>query len=111
MMVFSFFSPFSLLFLSFFSPFSLLFLLHSSFIYSTKDTIRGLVNFEKMRLLCSVILELQQYQQQPYNLTRIPELTDLLQKELQAAATAEESSRYQKSLLREPRGASRDDIR
>lgn len=73
------------------------------------DTIKGLVNFEKMRMLCNVILELQQYQQQPYNLTRIPELADMVQKEL--SATASEETIYQKSLLREPRGASRDDIR
>lgn len=78
---------------------------------TTKDTVRGLVNFEKMRMMCNVILELQQYQQQPYNLTRIPELSDMLQKELTAAATVDEAPRYQKSLLREPRGASRDEIR
>lgn len=69
------------------------------------------MNFEKLRLICTVILELQQYQQQPYNLTRLPELSDLLQKELAAAAAVEEGVRYQKSLQREPRGAKRDDVR
>lgn len=64
-----------------------------------------------MRLLCNAILELQQYQQQPYNLTRISELSELLQKELTNSTGVEENTLYKKSLLREPRGASRDEIR
>lgn len=75
------------------------------------DTIKGLVNFEKLRMICAVILELQQYQQQPYNLTRLPELSEILQRELSGAAAIDEGVRYQKSLQREPRGAKRDDVR
>eukprot|EP01133_Synstelium_polycarpum_P012343 gene12343-14475_t len=44
-----------------------------------KDTLEnGLINFYKNRMVAGVIKEIQQYQQQPYNLLPVPEISNLL---------------------------------
>lgn len=58
-----------------------------------------LINFAKREMVSKVIIELQLYQQTPYNLTVIPKITSLL-KRLPVKA---EKELYQLSLVREPR--------
>jgi len=63
----------------------------------------GLINFKKCRLVASVIVEIQQYQQKPYNLNIVPLVADALQKSLEEAAQMEEKMLYDTSLSAEPR--------
>jgi len=39
-----------------------------------KDQINGLINFDKSRKISLVIREIQQYQQTPYCITKVPEI-------------------------------------
>jgi hypothetical protein len=61
-------------------------------------------NFKKCRLIASVITELQQYQQKPYNLTHCAAVYDWLVKSQQDAAPfCDEKKLYELSLESEPR--------
>jgi len=53
--------------------------------------------------VASVIVEIQQYQQKPYNLNIVPLVADALQKSLEEAAQMEEKMLYDTSLSAEPR--------
>jgi len=69
------------------------------------DWIQGLINYRKRELVYSVIREIQQYQQQSYtddfvNIAHF--LTEL--------ASNDEEKLYELSLIREPRGASLDQL-
>ncbi|KAF2070563.1 hypothetical protein CYY_008110 [Polysphondylium violaceum] len=59
----------------------------------------GFVNFFKCRMVAEVIKEIQQFQQQPYNLTVIPEISGPLTNH----KVATESECFKLSLLAEPR--------
>lgn len=68
-----------------------------------KDYDPPLINFHKRRLYAQVLIdEVQQYQQAPHNLTKIPMLQELLEKELQKEKLDDDAS-YKKSLQIEPR--------
>jgi len=64
----------------------------------------GLINFKKCRLVASVILEIQQYQQKPYNLQGATSLEEWIFKD-QLENQLDEKQLYDSSLLAEPRGA------
>jgi len=72
------------------------------------NMVGNLINFEKRRLLCSVILELQTYQQKPYNLQVVAPLYELL---AHLPNPPDEAKLYATSLVREPRNATRDMIK
>lgn len=63
------------------------------------DLIGNLINFQKREMVSKVIIELQVYQQTPYNLTVIPKISSLLKR----LPVKTEKELYQLSLLREPR--------
>jgi son of sevenless-like protein len=63
----------------------------------------GLINFKKCRLIASVIMELQQYQQKPYNLNQCQPVFDYLQKSQDAANLLDDKKLYELSLIAEPR--------
>lgn len=63
----------------------------------------GLNNFKKCRLVAAVILEIQQYQQKPYNLTGVPSIEEFLQKDMADAQSFDEKQLYELSLAAEPR--------
>jgi len=66
----------------------------------------GLINFKKCRLTASVIVEIQQYQQKPYNLNAVPVLIDYLTKEQEEAQAFDDKKLYDESLIAEPRQSS-----
>ena len=78
-----------------------------------RDEMNGLINMFKRSLVSNVIMEVQQYQQQPYNLQTVVQIQDLfntwpsfthLQREELTKAMYADSLRY------EPRGAERSTI-
>jgi son of sevenless-like protein len=71
-----------------------------------KDMLGSLINFFKRRLIYEVILEVQQYQQQGYNLLEVPQLQDFIL----SAEVLPQPSFQEVSLRLEPRGAERSDI-
>jgi len=71
------------------------------------DELDGLINFHKQRLTYSVILQIQQYQAEDYkHLEQKPEIKMYLSQ----LPGASEKELFDLSLLREPRGATKDDI-
>ena len=64
------------------------------------DKLGGLINFEKRRLVCKVITQLQSYQQNAYNLEAVPRIIQVLSKPINET----DDNLYQLSLEREPRG-------
>lgn len=65
----------------------------------------GLINFKKCKLIASVISELQQYQQKPYNLNQVSSIYDHILKSQEAASLLDDKKLYELSLLAEPRTA------
>jgi RasGEF domain len=63
----------------------------------------GLINFKKCRLIASVISEIQQYQQKPYNLTAVQPVYDFLQSTLPDPKDYSDKRLYELSLAAEPR--------
>jgi len=63
----------------------------------------GSTNFKKCRLIASVIEEIQQYQQKPYNLLTAPSVYDFLAKQQEIAADMDDKQLYDNSLQSEPR--------
>ena len=61
----------------------------------------GLVNFLKFQKIASYILELQVYQQTPYNLEQVPEIISSLRQ----AYVLNDDDAYKDSLVCEPRGS------
>jgi len=71
------------------------------------DELDGLINFHKQRLTYSVILQIQQYQYDGYDqLEQRPDIMLYLTQLPQAS----EKELFDLSLLREPRGATKEDI-
>eukprot|EP01132_Coremiostelium_polycephalum_P007683 gene7683-9451_t len=62
----------------------------------------GFINFFKCRMVAEVIKEIQQYQQQPYNLISVPEVTSTLLNH----KIVSESECFKLSLIAEPRESS-----
>ena len=62
----------------------------------------GLINFKKCRLNSSVITEIRQYQQQPYNLKHAPVVADFLKHQMNNSQLSEKAL-YDLSLQAEPR--------
>ena len=77
-----------------------------TFIDENPDTVNGLINFTKRRLIYSVISKIQQYQQTHYNLQPV----DQIIQELLKVNTLDETTLYNMSLKREPRNADRSEI-
>lgn len=63
----------------------------------------GLINFKKCRLIASVISEIQQYQQKPYNLTAVQPIFEFMQSSLPAKENYTDKALYELSLAAEPR--------
>eukprot|EP01106_Pelomyxa_sp_JSP_P008453 TRINITY_DN2377_c0_g2_i5.p1 TRINITY_DN2377_c0_g2~~TRINITY_DN2377_c0_g2_i5.p1 ORF type:complete len:116 (-),score=20.75 TRINITY_DN2377_c0_g2_i5:138-485(-) len=64
------------------------------------DTIEGgLVNFAKFKMVATAIMELRQFQLQPYNLTRI----EPIQQFISSIQVANEKECFDLSLIAEPR--------
>jgi len=72
----------------------------------TTDNLGDLINFSKRELVASAIRELQQYQQQAYNLLEVPRISALFVN----LPTKSDDELYNLSLKREPRGADRSAI-
>jgi hypothetical protein len=72
----------------------------------TADNLGDLINFSKRELVASAIRELQQYQQQAYNLLEVPRISALFVN----LPTKSDDELYNLSLKREPRGADRSAI-
>jgi hypothetical protein len=70
------------------------------------DTINGLINFTKRRLVFRVISDVSRYQQNAYNLHPVPQIIALLSN----LDTKKDDELYELSLKREPREAERKDI-
>lgn len=70
---------------------------------------RSLINWTKRTLVYSVIGDVQQYQNPPYKLVRIPQLQDLLERTVYGDRVSDDLL-YSRSLEHEPRGASKEDI-
>lgn len=70
------------------------------------DNLGDLINFSKRELVASAIRELQQYQQQAYNLLEVPRISALFVN----LPTKSDDELYNLSLKREPRGADRSAI-
>lgn len=68
------------------------------------NTIEGMVNFGKRRLVSKVIREIQQYQDVPYNLCPVEEIS-LQLCNLPTPTEALEKQLYETSMKREPRGS------
>lgn len=60
----------------------------------------GLVNFLKFQKIAGYILELQVYQQTPYNLESVPEIIDYVR----SFHVLNDDDAYKESLICEPRG-------
>ncbi|KAJ3450582.1 ras guanine nucleotide exchange factor i-related [Anaeramoeba flamelloides] len=71
------------------------------------DTIDGLINFSKRKLLFNVIKKIKKFQSVSYNFIEIFQITKLLKKRL---STATEKSLYLISVKHEPRGVQRGDL-
>ncbi|KAJ6238613.1 ras guanine nucleotide exchange factor i-related [Anaeramoeba flamelloides] len=71
------------------------------------DTIDGLINFSKRKLLFNVIKKIKKFQSVSYNFIEIYQITKLLKKRL---STATEKSLYLISVKHEPRGVQRSDL-
>lgn len=71
------------------------------------NNIGHLINFHKRRLVHRVLQELEQNQDTPYNITQDPRLIFILSK----LTFADDNELYNLSLIREPRGVDRTDIR
>lgn len=61
----------------------------------------GLINFMKHQKIASYILELQVYQQTPYNFEYVPEIADYIR----SYPVLDENEAYNNSLICEPRGS------
>jgi len=68
----------------------------------------GLINFKKCRLTASVIVEIQQYQQKPYNLNSVGMVADPLKKWIDEAQALDDRTLFEMSLKAEPRDPSSD---
>lgn len=71
------------------------------------DEIAGLVNFYKRKLMSKIVIQLEVYQQVPYNLTVVPEIQEWI-KTLESKD--DDSVLYNISLEIEPRDAKKTDI-
>jgi len=63
----------------------------------------GMINFKKCRLVAGVILEIQQYQQKPYNLSNSQPIQDFLTQSIEEVQTLDDKALYELSLVAEPR--------
>jgi len=63
----------------------------------------GLINYKKCRMISNVIMEIQQYQQKPYNLREASTLQEWLNQRVRAADQLDDKKLYELSLLAEPR--------
>jgi len=63
----------------------------------------GLINFKKCSLVATTIIGIQQYQQQPYNLTVVPMIKDFLLQGIKSAEAYNNDALYELSLKIEPR--------
>eukprot|EP00026_Physarum_polycephalum_P002714 Phypoly_transcript_02722.p1 GENE.Phypoly_transcript_02722~~Phypoly_transcript_02722.p1 ORF type:complete len:821 (+),score=152.14 Phypoly_transcript_02722:35-2497(+) len=72
------------------------------------DTINGLINFAKRKLVYTVIDKVKQYQQSPYNLQPVYQIASLLVSLVWEHM--DEDKQFKISLLREPRNAERSEI-
>lgn len=78
-----------------------------TFVDENPDTVRGLINFSKRSLVYNIISVVQQRQRNPYNLQPVQQILNLLRK----VSFKDEQEQYQLSLKREPRSASRANIK
>jgi hypothetical protein len=70
-----------------------------------------LINWSKAKLLANVLTEVHEAQQSPYNLQPVHQIQALLQTDrLRTECVADESELWEVSLLREPRGATKDEL-
>jgi len=65
--------------------------------------VNGMINFKKCRLVASVILEIQQYQQKPYNLSPSQVIQDFLSQSMQEIQALDDKVLFELSLVAEPR--------
>jgi len=63
----------------------------------------GMINFKKCRLVAGVILEIQQYQQKPYNLSNAQSIQDFLSQSIEEVQSLDDKALYELSLVAEPR--------
>jgi len=63
----------------------------------------GMINFKKCRLVAGVILEIQQYQQKPYNLSSNQQIHDFLSQSIEEVQSLDDKALYELSLVAEPR--------
>merc|ERR1712137_1211 len=87
-------------------PYLGVYLTDLTFIDENPDTVNGMINFTKRRLVYSVISKIQQYQQTHYNLQPV----DQIIQQLLHVSILDETSLYNLSLKREPRKAERSEI-
>ena len=78
-----------------------------TFIDENPDTVNGMINFTKRRLVYSVISKIQQYQQTPYNIQPV----DQIIQQLLQVSILDDTTLYNLSLKREPRKAERSEIK
>ena len=77
-----------------------------TFIDENPNTINGMINFAKRKMIYNVISRIQQYQQTHYNLQPVEQIIQLLQN----ITPLDEQNLYKESLKREPRNADRSQI-
>jgi len=68
--------------------------------------IGGLINFHKRRLIYDVILEIQQYQQTPYNLQEVFQIQQFIAN----YSVWDNDQIFQQSLVVEPRNIERSEL-
>ena len=75
-----------------------------TFIDENPDTVNGMINFTKRRLVYSVISKIQQYQQTHYNLQPVDQIIH----QLLSVSILDDNTLYGLSLKREPRKCSNE---
>jgi len=65
--------------------------------------LNGLINFKKCMLVATTIQEIQQYQQQPYNLATVPVVRDFIIQGTKLAEATDNNALYDLSLKLSPR--------
>jgi hypothetical protein len=88
-------------------PYLGVFLTDLTFVDENPDMVRGLINFSKRQLVYNIISIVQQRQQKPYAIQPVQQIIKLLKK----VPTKDEQEVYQLSTKREPRGATRANIK